>query len=113
MSKPLSRWNFIHHYCHVVDTTFGKNIVGNKSNIGELRKKLEPFMLRRTKSEVLPDLPPLRYSNLYVDSAKGDAATLAELQNFVAEHDVEELFQNGTFNNLVDGPLPTIRRLTE
>ena len=113
LSNKLTYRNFIHHYCTVVDTHFGEKIVGNKPNIGEFRKKLEPVMLRRTKSEVLSDLPPLRISNIYVDAAKGDAATLAELQNFVAEHDVEELFQNGTFNNLVDGPLPTIRRLTE
>jgi len=113
LSKKQSYWGYIHHYSHVVDTPFGKKIVGNKPIIAELRTKLEPFMLRRRKSEVLPDLPALRYSNIYVDAAKGDAATLAELQNFVAEHDVEELFQNGTFNNLVDGPLPTIRRLTE
>ncbi len=116
--KKLTYWGFAYRYCQVIDTHFGKKIIGHSNYIRELRNKLDGnFMLRRMKKDCLPDLPPIRYGHIYVDPASGDARTLAELENFITEYNdeagsIEDLLVNGTFHR-IDGPLMTIRRLTE
>lgn len=59
-------WSFVQRYCKTVDNGFGIKILGGK-NIDELRAKLQPFMLRRKKTEVAKDLPPLTEAELAVD----------------------------------------------
>jgi SWI/SNF-related matrix-associated actin-dependent regulator of chromatin subfamily A-like protein 1 len=71
--KPMPYWTFVHRYCKVRDTGFGLQILGGK-NLDELRERIKPFMLRRTKEEVLKDLPPIRFANLYL---KGDVTGLS------------------------------------
>lgn len=46
-------------------------IVGNQ-NVAELRQLLTPFMMRRTKTEVLPDLPPIHFSDFVVEPGEVD-----------------------------------------
>lgn len=43
----------------------GKQIVGNR-NLRMLREQITPWMLRRMKEEVLPDLPPVTVNNYYI-----------------------------------------------
>jgi SWI/SNF-related matrix-associated actin-dependent regulator 1 of chromatin subfamily A len=64
--RQHSYWGFVQKYCRTRDTGFGLQIVGGK-NMGELRERLEPFILRRRKADVLPDLPALRLETLYLD----------------------------------------------
>lgn len=45
-------------------------ITGNK-NMGELRERLRPYSLRRLTSEVLPDMPPVRCSQLSFAPGEG------------------------------------------
>lgn len=53
-----SYWAFLDRYCRTQDNGFGLQIVGSK-NTAELRARLEPYVLRRRKVDVLTDLPPL------------------------------------------------------
>jgi SWI/SNF-related matrix-associated actin-dependent regulator 1 of chromatin subfamily A len=56
---PLnSRFAFAQRYCGARHTSFGWNILGN-SNTAELARVLRSsVMIRRTKAQVLPELPP-------------------------------------------------------
>lgn len=57
---------------HVVTgTKFGRRFVPlGAKRLGEIRRKISPYMIRRTKEEVAPDLPPLIESQYYVDMTK-------------------------------------------
>src|SRR6185503_6299014 len=59
-------WGFVTKYCRTRETGFGIQIEGGK-NMGELRERLQPFILRRKKADVLPDLPALRLETLFLD----------------------------------------------
>lgn len=57
---------------HVVTgTKFGRRFVPlGAKRLGEIRRNIAPFMIRRTKEEVAPELPPLIDSQYYVDMTK-------------------------------------------
>lgn len=56
---PWDNWySFAKRYCGAFQDQFGGWNVRGASNIPELAEKLKSFMLRRTKAEVLPFLPP-------------------------------------------------------
>lgn len=46
-------------YCGAYYDDYGKLNDKGASNVEELAERIKPFMLRRTKEEVLPELPPL------------------------------------------------------
>lgn len=54
-----SWWSFVHRYCDAHQGRFGLDVSGN-SNLHELRAKMQQFMIRRLKKDVLRDLPPKR-----------------------------------------------------
>lgn len=56
--KFTSYWAFVDYYCNVVDTFFGKEIVGvNKDRLAQLQFTLQPYLIRRMKADVAPWLP--------------------------------------------------------
>ena len=58
---------FVERYCVVKERTFGLQIVGaNLTRLPELAAFLAPYVLQRRQDEVLPDLPPLRFSHVPV-----------------------------------------------
>lgn len=61
--KPLTFWKFRQRYCTLQETPFGIKVTGAK-NTAELKRKLAPHVLRRTKAEVMPEMPPIRYAAL-------------------------------------------------
>lgn len=70
-ATPLSYSQFTYKFC---TWTWDKKIKGtNVAKIPELRKMLEPFMLRRKRADVAPDMPEIDFQFLEVepDSAKG------------------------------------------
>jgi SWI/SNF-related matrix-associated actin-dependent regulator 1 of chromatin subfamily A len=80
-ARPLNYWGFTEKYCECRDTPFGIQIVGNrKSTLPEVKAMLRPFVLRVKKTEVLPDLPPIRYVTTVIE-ADGSGSELAELEN--------------------------------
>jgi|GEM_PF-4014967 len=63
-------WRFVERYCEVKDRYIGKGrkvleIVGNK-NVDELKKRIYPYYIRRTKSEVLNELPERVYKDYVI-----------------------------------------------
>lgn len=69
---PLSYENYVERFCDLRPTFYGgqrrEKIVGTKNSaIPEIKKILAPIMLRRLKSEVLQDLPPVSYETLTVE----------------------------------------------
>jgi SNF2 family DNA or RNA helicase len=61
--RPMSFWTFAERYCSVTETGFGTKI-GPGRNLLELKDRITPFILRRRKADVLPDLPPLLVDTL-------------------------------------------------
>ena len=59
-------WTFTFRYCEGYDAPHGFQFTKNK-NIEELQKRIAPFILRRTREEVLPDLPEIVYSTHTVE----------------------------------------------
>lgn len=60
-----SYYDWVFRYTTGWDSNYGYVISGHR-NIEELKTRLAPFMLRRTKEEVLPDLPPLFFQTVTV-----------------------------------------------
>ena len=68
-----NEFNFKMRYCDPKKTRYGWKFEGI-SNVAELREKLSEFMIRRTKEDVLPQLPPKTRSVVYLDVSKKDRA---------------------------------------
>ena len=62
--------------------------------INQVRSLVAPYMLRRTKAEVAPDLPPKIEQVLRVDLEPGHSAAYRELET-QARHQVSGLLQSG------------------
>jgi SWI/SNF-related matrix-associated actin-dependent regulator 1 of chromatin subfamily A len=79
-------WGFYRRYCGAYRDRFGQwNISGN-SNLDELNEKLRGnCYIRRTKDQVLKDLPPVRHANIIV---AGSPTQMAEYRK--AERDIVE-----------------------
>ena len=62
---------FREHFCRTAWTRYGDNVkvVGNR-NVEELRLGLRGKTMRRTKAEVLPELPPVRHHQVQLRPAK-------------------------------------------
>jgi SWI/SNF-related matrix-associated actin-dependent regulator of chromatin subfamily A-like protein 1 len=62
-------WDFVFHFCSGFDSDYGYRVTGSK-NEAELKQLLATFMLRRMKSEVMKDLPPITWHEVTVEGAK-------------------------------------------
>lgn len=66
-------WDFVYHFCTVEETVYGTKILGTKaSRLLELRALLDTIMLRRTKEDVLSQLPSLTYDVVPVEASPVD-----------------------------------------
>lgn len=63
--KPMAQWEFENVFCKVTQKRFGTGpsvrVIEGSKNIPELKKRLDGFMVRIHKADVLKDLPPVRY----------------------------------------------------
>jgi SWI/SNF-related matrix-associated actin-dependent regulator 1 of chromatin subfamily A len=102
---PYSYWQFVSKYCKTKDNGFSIQIVGAK-NHDKLKAALEPFMLRRLKSEVLQDLPEITFDELYVEGKVTGAGEEIEKVRAALEADGVEGLRK------VAPHVATLRRLT-
>lgn len=89
--RPAVLGNYMRFKDQHLVADWAGSIVGTK-NINLLRERIAPFILRRTKSEVLSMLPPKTYQNIFVKlSPEEDAAYkafTAEFNNWLSERGI-------------------------
>ena len=79
-------WGFYRRYCGAFRDRFDQWNISGHSNLDELNEKLRGnCYIRRTKDQVLDDLPPVRHAPVYVT---GSPAQMVEYQK--AEKDIVE-----------------------
>lgn len=103
---------WLRHYCRVTHGTYSDKVVGHRPEIAQLKADLEHFMLRRKRSEVLLDLPPLRTSVMTVENdqalaAVQAAATEDPLLAGLVGAEIDEVLER----ELEEMELSTVRRL--
>ena len=79
-------WGFYRRYCGAFQDRFGQWNISGHSHLDELNEKLRGnCYIRRTKDQVLDDLPPVRHAPILVS---GNPALMAEYKK--AEDDIVE-----------------------
>lgn len=78
------QWGFYRRYCNAFRDRWGQWHIDGHSNLDELNDRLRGggLYIRRTKDQVLHELPPVRHSPLVVD---GDAARMREYRKAEAD----------------------------
>lgn len=111
-TRGMEYHEWLRHYCHVVPGTYKDRVMGHKDTIGQLKTDLAGFMIRRRRSEVLADLPPLTVADMTVqnddalasiEAAASEDPLLAGLVGAEVEEAVER--------ELEEAEMATVRRL--
>jgi SWI/SNF-related matrix-associated actin-dependent regulator 1 of chromatin subfamily A len=105
-------WRFAYKYCEVEENRFGKKIVGVK-DIKGLRRLLSSFMIRRTKKEVLNQLPEkqrilvrfnpeslVKYLELETELFEMRERGLLRVSQSEQEEKIQEMRRNDRFKEL-------------
>ena len=78
IDKFGGEWGFYRRYCNAYKDKWGQWHLEGHSNLDELNDKLRATCyIRRTKDEVMPDLPPVLHNPILVD---GSTAAMKEYQ---------------------------------
>lgn len=73
--KVLTYEDFVDRFFHWRETPYGIKVVGNRQDmLPELKERLDGFILRRLKKDVLPDLPSIRYETVHLRPVNMDKA---------------------------------------
>jgi SWI/SNF-related matrix-associated actin-dependent regulator 1 of chromatin subfamily A len=73
-------WSFVKRYCNAHQGRFGWDVSG-ATNIDELKQRISTYFLRRTKEEVLPDLPQKHFIDFPVEMPRENAYQYQVLLN--------------------------------
>jgi SWI/SNF-related matrix-associated actin-dependent regulator 1 of chromatin subfamily A len=81
--SPYTTWDkFTRRYCGAYWEGPGRGMnTRGASNIGELRSRISPFMLRREKKDVLPELPPRIISRPPLELTEKELEPILNLEN--------------------------------
>jgi SNF2 family DNA or RNA helicase len=83
-----SYWQFYNSYLEWTDTPWGREITGLKSDGKLLEADIQPWVLRRLKSQVLTELPPKQYQYIWCNLSKTQYEIYQQLsRDFLAEFD--------------------------
>lgn len=110
---PVAYWPFAMRYCKMERNYLGHDTIVGGKNLPELRERMKPFVLRRKKSDVLSELPPIRFDVLPLagkitippDMADEVAAQMREVQKALEDGGVAAL-------KAIAPHVATLRRLT-
>lgn len=107
--RPDAYWQFVKRYCKTRNNGFGIEILGAK-NHDALKAAIAPFVLRRTKEEVLDDLPEIAFEEICLEGTAPDS--LPEVRD--ATWAVAEALRTDGVEGLqkLAGHVATLRRLT-
>lgn len=78
--KRLDFIDFVRRYCVTKNTPYGIRVIGQK-NTAELKASIAPYMLRRRISQVMPELPPMFWSDYTVDPGREARDTLKKYES--------------------------------
>lgn len=96
--NTMDEWQFLRKFCVMYDSGRGMRVVNGK-NIDELRDRLAPYMLRRSKKDVRKDWKEPVIAELWLDPGKaGDLLHKAELEPEARA--VADAFKRGGFDAL-------------
>ena len=96
-----SYWQFVNKYC-IKDRFNG--IIGYK-NLGDLKIHLSHYMLRRKKEDVLTELPPKLFENIYVEFNNEEKiiynAIKNEIANELKEYQITKVLDDKFLKNIL------------
>ena len=83
-------FGFYRRYCAAYKDRWGQWVLSGNSHLDELNEILRSSCyIRRTKDQVLTELPPVRHSFVYVELSKAEFAKYKKAENDVAQYLVE------------------------
>jgi SNF2 family DNA or RNA helicase len=108
----LGGWyHFVHRYCDAYEGSFGM-VLDGASNLEELNARMRATCyIRRTKPEVLPELPEKRRVPVVTELSKGDMTTYRDTEQAVAQFFAEKATADPAFLKKLE-ELPLAERLT-
>lgn len=110
----LSYEKFLRRYCNTQPPKYGDKLVvkGNKKNMAhEVRAMMENIMLRRLKSEVAKDLPPITWQRTAIEEGPVDLELEKSFTGWLYPHDrrFELLAQLADDRETVEGVVRKVR----
>ena len=100
---------FAQHFCGAYFDGHGLNVKG-ASHLDDLASRLQGFMLRRTKEEVLPELPPRIVTRVPVEISAADRRAIDAAESAIGDR---EAFISSTRENFSQlGDMSTLLRVT-
>lgn len=96
--NTMDYWQFMKRFCVMYDSGYGMVVTKGK-NIAELRDRLAPYMLRRTKPEVMKDWKEPVRAELWLD-ADDAAGQMQKLDLEPEARAVADAFKKGGFDAL-------------
>lgn len=86
-----SYWRFRETYLEEENRPWGRVVVGQKYGGKLLQRDIRPWVLRRTKEEVLPELPPKQYQYIWCDISQLQYDLYQQLTDeFMVQHTTED-----------------------
>jgi len=110
-------WDFADTYSYVIQLPNGGVKISGARNLDKLREALSPFVLRRTKAEVLPDMPEMRLAT-YTLEANHIPKEVHDLEKSESLKNIGVMLSDVAASEIsnrtqVSGQLAEWRRLTE
>ena len=78
--RPMAYWTFVGEFCRTEENWLGHIQIKGGKNLDRLKKQIAPFVLRRKKSDVLRDLPAIRFETLPLSGGRPDGKHSEELR---------------------------------
>jgi len=87
----MNQWQFEDAYCKVVQKRFGQGpsvrVIEGSKNLAGLREKMNGFMLRVRKEDVLDELPDIRYDVVPIAPTPNVIGNLPQLPAFASDEE--------------------------
>lgn len=87
-------WGFYRRYCNAFQDSFGQWNISGHSHLDELNERLRgTCYIRRTKDQVLSDLPPVMHSSVLVEGTPAGMAEYKKAEDDIIKYIVERAKQ--------------------